>query len=232
MMQNIQLAIPEPCHENWNNMNPTEKGRFCNVCEKQVIDFSVMSDAQLLHYFSKIKDENICGRAYPDQLNRVIAAPEEIKKRKFWYWNYIAMFLLFFAKLNTAKAQRGQIIIQEQPVKNPQNVSEITEVGDILMQRNISGEITDEKDNPIPYATIVVAETNEKFTADEKGKFVFNLNLNVKNLTITANGFVRKVVKLTKNTNYKIKLAKSANAEKQIPALSGKIRSPLAPKKN
>lgn len=71
-MQQIQLSIPEPCHEDWQNMNPTEQGRFCNACSKQVVDFSTMSDREVLNYFATIKNEKVCGRAYPDQLERTI----------------------------------------------------------------------------------------------------------------------------------------------------------------
>jgi hypothetical protein len=110
-MQKIQLSIPEPCHQNWDKMNPTEQGRFCNACAKQVVDFSSMSDTQVLNYFSTLKDEKVCGRVYPDQLERAITQPKEPKKRLFWYWNYITMLFLFFSKSNNAKAQHHQILL-------------------------------------------------------------------------------------------------------------------------
>jgi len=45
-MQKLQLSIPEPCHENWHQMTPTEQGRFCNACSKEVVDFSMMNRYQ------------------------------------------------------------------------------------------------------------------------------------------------------------------------------------------
>jgi hypothetical protein len=47
-MQKLQLAIPEPCHENWHHMTPTDQGRFCNACAKEVVDFSMMTHIELL----------------------------------------------------------------------------------------------------------------------------------------------------------------------------------------
>ena len=37
-----QYHIPEPCHEDWDAMTPEEKGRFCKVCEKSVVDLTAM----------------------------------------------------------------------------------------------------------------------------------------------------------------------------------------------
>ena len=102
-MQPVQLYIPRPCHENWVEMNPTEKGRFCKACSKEVIDFSKMSDSEVLNYFSRGSYGNVCGRAYPDQLERVISMPD-MKKRKVWYWNYITLLILLFSK-SSIKAQ-------------------------------------------------------------------------------------------------------------------------------
>ncbi len=70
----FRVTIPEPCHENWDAMTPREKGRFCDVCTKTVVDFSVMGDAEL---FETIKNGNgkICGHFHKDQLDRTIMAP-------------------------------------------------------------------------------------------------------------------------------------------------------------
>ena len=110
-MQQLHLSIPEPCHQNWQEMTPTQQGRFCNACAKEVIDFSTMSDNEVLNYFSSLKNEKVCGRAYPDQLDRAITIPKEIKKRKFWYWNYAAMFFLFFSKMSIKAQAQGMIAV-------------------------------------------------------------------------------------------------------------------------
>lgn len=104
-MQKLQLSIPEPCHENWQQMTPTDQGRFCNACAKEVVDFSMMTDTEVLNYFTTLTHEKVCGRALPSQLDRTIFRPKDPKKRLFWYWNYIVMFLMFFGKGNQVKAQ-------------------------------------------------------------------------------------------------------------------------------
>jgi TonB-dependent SusC/RagA subfamily outer membrane receptor len=110
-MKKIAISIPTPCHENWQNMNPTEQGRFCLSCKKEVIDFTVMSDAELFRYLLSAKGKNICGSALPSQLGRPIFEPQKTSKPLAWHWNYIMLLLFLFTK-STIKAQtlKGEII--------------------------------------------------------------------------------------------------------------------------
>ena len=117
-MQKLQLSIPEPCHENWQTMTPTEQGRFCNSSAKEVKEFSMMTDTEVLNYFTTLNHEKVCGRALTAQLDRAIVWPKEPKKRLFWYWNYIVMFFMFFGKGNVARAQGGiKRITKQSPYK-------------------------------------------------------------------------------------------------------------------
>ena len=64
----MKLTIPKPCHENWDEMTPNEKGRFCSICSKTVKDFTKLSDAEIMHDLSL--DSNVCINASSHQLNR------------------------------------------------------------------------------------------------------------------------------------------------------------------
>lgn len=63
----FRIAVPRPCNESWADMTQSETGRFCSSCRKTVVDFSALSDKELLHYFSNRK-EIPCGRFHKDQL--------------------------------------------------------------------------------------------------------------------------------------------------------------------
>jgi hypothetical protein len=82
MMKNIQ--IPEPCSENWDMMSPQEKGRFCSVCRKCVIDFTEKQPQEIQEIIEEKKDERICGRFYDHQLNKVEKS-EQLKNKFFKY---------------------------------------------------------------------------------------------------------------------------------------------------
>jgi len=64
-----KIYIPNPCSENWNEMNPEEKGRFCSVCSKCVIDFTEKNPQEIQQIIETKSDDNICGRFYNHQLN-------------------------------------------------------------------------------------------------------------------------------------------------------------------
>ena len=74
MNSKFSIQIPNPCHEDWNQMLPAEQGRFCQSCEKTVVDFSQMSDDQVLNYF-KLKQQNserVCGRFRAEQVSKPV----------------------------------------------------------------------------------------------------------------------------------------------------------------
>jgi hypothetical protein len=69
MAKQTLLQIPTPCTQNWEEMSVAPGGRFCDSCEKKVVDFSLMSDRQILEILRNSKGE-ICGRFVNEQLNR------------------------------------------------------------------------------------------------------------------------------------------------------------------
>ena len=174
-MQKLQLSIPQPCHENWHHMTPTQQGRFCNSCAKEVVDFSMMTDTEVLNYFTKLTSEKVCGRALPAQLNRIIARPKEPKKRLFWYWNYVLMFFMFFSKTSAVKAQGG--------IKTVTELSPVRPAGDnigegVITSWVVKGKVTDIDGNPISFASIKIKGTRYGFSADANGGYSIKVNPN------------------------------------------------------
>ena len=214
-MQKLQLSIPEPCHENWQQMTPTQQGRFCNACAKEVIDFSSMTDIQVLNYFTTLTHEKVCGRALPEQLDRAISRPEQPKKRLFWYWNYIVMFFMFFGKGNSAKAQGGiKPITELSPVKNSDIRGEMIKVGDVNrdVSRVITGKIMDMDANPVSFASVKIKGTTKGVAADANGAYSMRINLN-DILVISGAGFTETEVSSGKQSVFNTVLNKSSAGE-------------------
>src|SRR6187549_1344071 len=68
-MKTLIITVPHPCSQSWDEMSPTEKGRFCQHCQKTLTDFSGMNDKELIAA-KRSSGGNTCGRYAPDQLNR------------------------------------------------------------------------------------------------------------------------------------------------------------------
>jgi len=74
--KDLNISIPKPCTQPWEQMTASGDGRFCNHCQKTVIDFTTWSDAAL-HQFLQGKREKVCGRFLASQLNRPITIPPQ-----------------------------------------------------------------------------------------------------------------------------------------------------------
>lgn len=77
------LYIPEPCSENWESMSPQEKGRFCAVCNKCVIDFTQKQSEEILQILTEKGNEKVCGTFYNHQLNIEDERSQKVKKQFF-----------------------------------------------------------------------------------------------------------------------------------------------------
>jgi len=83
-MKKMRISIENPCHEDWQTMTPETQGRFCGACEKTVVDFTKMSDAEILQYFSKPSVEKTCGRFRVEQLAESGTSKQNIPSERNW----------------------------------------------------------------------------------------------------------------------------------------------------
>ncbi len=193
-------------------MSPTQQGRFCNSCARQVVDFSSMSDKEVLNYFSSIRGKEVCGRAFPQQLERTIEINADKPKRFYQhYLNYAALLLLLF-KAGHVKAQ-GKVAVKPLPnmlvkhklAKNNSPFIKTGAVPNITMGLMITqpprrpvdkpqnpvftGYVADESGLPMPAASVFIKATGEAITADSTGRFVLK-NFKAENtITVSAVGY-------------------------------------------
>jgi type IX secretion system substrate protein len=189
MSKKIQLQIPKPCHEDWDNMTPVEKGRFCSSCQKQVVDFSRMSDREVAMFFKKPSAGSVCGRFMTDQLDRDLEIP---RKRIPWVKYFFQFLLPGFLISMKASAQKGEISVKKKtecskPVtskkqKNPEenifgsfvdgNVNIVTVPTNVSHRSIIKGKILDEAGQPIPHTTVIIKDSKICAMSDELGNYV------------------------------------------------------------
>lgn len=161
MSSQIKISIPEPCHENWNRMSPNEKGRFCSVCAKGVIDFTTQSKDEIQDYFRQHNGEKVCGRFNNEQLNRFdIQIPAAVlqQKRTFNKAFLLALFVVMGASLfsckNHSDDQLGEVVVVEDTIKEKMTMGVILPPKEIMDSVNKANEDSDTKRNIPPPATV------------------------------------------------------------------------------
>jgi TonB-linked SusC/RagA family outer membrane protein len=89
--------------------------------------------------------------------------------------------------------------------------------------RVVSGKITDESGNPVPFATVTEAGTKKGVTADENGNF--NINITGQRLSVTAAGYKAQTLSVEGNTA-NIQLARSGGQLQEVVVVAlGQSRS-------
>lgn len=125
MIQNIfeRISIPKPCHEDWSQMTPDEKGAFCQVCNKSVHDFSRKSAEEVEQILLQEEPGKVCGRFSSKQLS----IPENLEipfhliprnlapARAF----ALAVFLVFGTALFGLTAMSGQHVAGKVCIRRP-----------------------------------------------------------------------------------------------------------------
>lgn len=61
--------IKAPCPENWDKMKIGLRGRFCDKCQFEVVDFTKMSREEVITYLYHHRQERVCGRLGTKQLD-------------------------------------------------------------------------------------------------------------------------------------------------------------------
>jgi len=115
-MKKINLSIPKPCHEDWAQMTQVEKGKFCDSCQKVVVDFTKMSDRELAVLFKK-SSGSVCGRFQQEQLNHDINIPRKrIPWVKYFFQFTLPAFLISLKTYGDGEAVHFHYLVMEPAV--------------------------------------------------------------------------------------------------------------------
>ncbi len=231
-MQPFQLEIPKPCTQNWDAMTPSQQGRFCNSCAKVVVDFTTMSDEEVLNFFKKKKEEEVCGRMAEDQIERAFI-PIKKEKKNSWLWKIAASVMFFFSvKLNAQKllgkvSYRPSITLQDRP--NPNHVSDDA-IKHIKSKKIIvKGRVTDKDGIGIPFANINLVGSKTGIAADLQGYFTIKAIYNDV-LQFSSVGFINSTITITNEAFINVVLIAAPNQKliEVVVTIAGGIRkSPL-----
>ena len=81
-MKKSPVTVNNPCSQKWDSMNPHGEGRFCESCNKTVVDFTKMNKDEIFSYLKERKDKT-CGYFLPHQVE--VKRPKHHQFLLNWY---------------------------------------------------------------------------------------------------------------------------------------------------
>ncbi len=172
------IQFEEPCNESWSQMSPKAQGRFCQNCQKEVIDLSDMPDEKIVAFLEKA-NEQTCIRMRASQvgrdLNIATVSPPPAR-----FSMPIAMISRMAAACIAFSASCGEV---DSPIKLTNGTAYFVseEAGDLS---NAVMSITDDAENiklygivygweekPINGVSVNIKGTKDTVITNEKGEF-------------------------------------------------------------
>jgi len=182
------LKIPQPCHEDWQQMRPEANGRYCLHCAKNVVDFTKLSDDEVINLLHQ-HGGKLCGRFNVMQLNRALELPGQHQPGSKLKEIFAALLLL----LGTREAA-ARLPVRETTVITPSTnrVIPANTDKDSAGVKELKGRVLDDNHEPLVSAYITNKHSLVKTSSDEKGNFTIEANPG-DNVEISYLGFERQV---------------------------------------
>ena len=137
-MKDLQLVLTNPCSEQWDDMQQSGAGRYCDRCEKSIVDLTAKSDAELIRFF-KNKAHHVCGRLLPGQLNRKLVLPSE---KMNWHWLMpLAVGAIVVAPAQAQKLSPAMVHSDQTAALLPASAQ--PGIGKPMLRNSISGRVVD-----------------------------------------------------------------------------------------
>ena len=162
MSKGLKISLPASCRQSWSEMQAVSDGRYCTACQKKVIDFTAMTDAELIHFFQQTIGP-ICGRFAPEQLNRNLTLPRKpLPFLKHLLLVSLPAFLLSLKPEAQVQPASTEVVPLKLGRLKDKNEKKITVRGEVLNGVAVAQ----------PAVEIVVERTGQTIFTNSAGKFV------------------------------------------------------------
>ena len=164
MKRSLTLSVPTPCSQQWGSFTQVPGGGFCSSCNKVVVDFTTLTDAQILDHF-KHATGTTCGKFLPGQL-KSYAFGEQVKVHPgLMLLKAGFLSLLFLTLARPASAQ----------VSREKTKTELS--GSFKMRQDsiaFRGVVTSAEDHsPVPGVNVILKGSAVGTVTDSDGRFEF-----------------------------------------------------------
>ena len=152
------ISIPQPCAQPWAAMSPTAAGRFCATCATEVVDFTTLSEAEILAFLAGQGGRRVCANAYATQV-----AP--LPMTRWRRWALAGLALLGWQSATSCATQ---------PPQQPPTTATAPMPATAEQQQSIiiRGVVLDGMNGPgVAGAFVFINDTQYGATTDENGRF-------------------------------------------------------------
>ncbi len=170
MKQSYTLKINNPCGQDWHSMSITDKGKFCSLCSKTVVDFTKFSNDEVVQII-KQSSGKVCGRLTQQQLNNSIEIYQPVKHSRFSKV-FAGLLLIGVAKNLPAQTQQTTqteivSVVNDEKLKEEQQQNTTDSLKNV-----IQGLVLDSAtQKPLDYAFITIKGTTIETLSDDDGRF-------------------------------------------------------------
>jgi hypothetical protein len=210
MKTNLNLSIPKPCAERWENFTPTQNGGYCSSCFKTVVDFTKMSDDEIIDFF-KHNPKHTCGRFHFGQLKSYGRVEPAKINSGMTLLKAGLMSVLFAIITKPASAQNTEPKSKTETTQHPEKKSEQPDSNNLY--QHVTGVVTSSEDgSALPGVSVVLMGSTSGTVSDIDGKFDFPMALKEGDvLTFSFIGLVTRQITITKKmaANFNIPLSMS-----------------------
>jgi hypothetical protein len=190
MPSKFKIQISNPCHEEWEEMQTYVNGKFCDSCQKSVIDFTSFTDTELKRWFKENQGKS-CGRFKPEQLDRYIGG-KTVPFFKVFKPSLIAASIFAFLSIpKFTYAKYVRLLETEYKIQQSQVLGDVE--GEYTF---IKGRVYDQDGIGLNHINIELKDQNIYAETAADGSFYIKIkkpkNRTISELIFTSNAFETK----------------------------------------
>ncbi len=173
-------------------MSPTQQGRFCQSCEKEVVSFANQTDAQIVAFFQR-SPKKVCGQFRPEQLRTYTLPQQSLVSPRFKAITIGSLLSVMSATAVYGQQQQNKHHGQDQQIfELPITDTERQMLGDVVAliadtSHTVQGYITDISSGQVlSGATVQIKQTHVQTNAGTDGRFNLEIPVQLREKAFTV----------------------------------------------
>ena len=157
-MATPSFSIPTPCAQPWAAMRPTTDGRHCGACQTEVVDFTRLSEAEILAYLARRGGRPVCVLANASQVMPVPAT-------RWRRWLLAGLALLGWQPITSCATKPPQQLPAQATTASGPAAAQAQQI-------IIRGQVLDGASaTVVPQVSVFINDTQFGTVTDEQGRF-------------------------------------------------------------